>query len=257
MVDKQETASVCLVGGCGRIRTGSSRYCGTHVSRLRRHGDPNANFRRRRGICCIEGCLKPHRSHGLCAIHEARRLRHGNPTVKLGRKGDGRTMCAVDGCARPNKSYGLCAMHRARLVKWGNTTSKRCVCVRCGLTFTTVRGSQRFCKPRCALEHYRNQNRLRIRKYWHEYEARKRGSIAESFSSQDVFARDKWMCQLCHKPIRKSLRHPHRLSGSIDHIIPVSCGGSHSLDNVQAAHYSCNSKKNSKALGQMRLRLSA
>jgi len=40
-----------------------------------------------------------------------------------------------------------------------------------------------------------------------------------------------------------SLKAPHPLSMSIDHIIPLSRGGTHEPDNVQLAHFICNSIK--------------
>lgn len=35
---------------------------------------------------------------------------------------------------------------------------------------------------------------------------------------------------------------------TIDHIIPLSKGGTHTYNNVQLAHYICNSKKSDKIL---------
>lgn len=55
--------------------------------------------------------------------------------------------------------------------------------------------------------------------------------------------RDGWICQLCHRRISKRLRHPHPLSASLDHVIPLSRGGRHCASNVQAAHLGCNVSK--------------
>jgi 5-methylcytosine-specific restriction endonuclease McrA len=59
----------------------------------------------------------------------------------------------------------------------------------------------------------------------------------------EIFNRDGWVCGLCGKPIDKRHKFPDRLSATLDHIIPISRGGQHVPDNVQAAHYSCNSSK--------------
>jgi 5-methylcytosine-specific restriction endonuclease McrA len=48
---------------------------------------------------------------------------------------------------------------------------------------------------------------------------------------------------LCDLPIDRSLKHPHAMSPVIDHIKPLSKGGSHTYTNVQAAHMRCNSSK--------------
>lgn len=37
------------------------------------------------------------------------------------------------------------------------------------------------------------------------------------------------------------------MGASLDHIIPLSRGGHHTADNVQAAHLACNHRKGAKA----------
>ena len=51
-----------------------------------------------------------------------------------------------------------------------------------------------------------------------------------------VLARDGHVCGICGGEIEPS-------DVSIDHITPVSLGGSDDLDNLQPAHKSCNSRK--------------
>jgi 5-methylcytosine-specific restriction endonuclease McrA len=58
-----------------------------------------------------------------------------------------------------------------------------------------------------------------------------------------VFERDHWTCGICSMPVMPSLKWPHRECASIDHIVPLSKGGSHTYTNVQCAHYGCNSAK--------------
>ena len=55
------------------------------------------------------------------------------------------------------------------------------------------------------------------------------------------------ICQLCDEPIpdREFDKHDPEMP-SIDHIIPISRGGSHALDNLQLAHYFCNLSKHNK-----------
>lgn len=66
---------------------------------------------------------------------------------------------------------------------------------------------------------------------------------AEAFTSAEVHERDSWTCGLCRLPVDPGLAWPHPLSASVDHILPLSQGGSHTLANVQCAHLSCNSRK--------------
>lgn len=59
----------------------------------------------------------------------------------------------------------------------------------------------------------------------------------------EVFNRDEWRCGLCGGRINSELKHPHPLSASVDHVVPISRGGADIYSNVQAAHLICNLHK--------------
>lgn len=55
------------------------------------------------------------------------------------------------------------------------------------------------------------------------------------------------VCGICGKPVDKSLKYPHPMSATVDHIIPVSKRGDPvSIDNLQLAHRYCNRMKSDK-----------
>jgi len=58
-------------------------------------------------------------------------------------------------------------------------------------------------------------------------------------------------CAICGQPVDFSLKWPHPMSPTIDHIIPVIKGGHPSdIDNLQLAHFSCNRQKSSNIKGK-------
>jgi hypothetical protein len=66
---------------------------------------------------------------------------------------------------------------------------------------------------------------------------------SERYSPEEIFARDGWVCQICHDPVDPSLKFPDKRSACIDHIHPIIAGGNDLRSNVQCAHFGCNSKK--------------
>lgn len=65
-----------------------------------------------------------------------------------------------------------------------------------------------------------------------------------------VFERDKWICQLCFHKTNPTVKYPHPDSPTIDHIVPLSKGGSHTYANVVCVHAICNSTKKNRAITQ-------
>ena len=55
--------------------------------------------------------------------------------------------------------------------------------------------------------------------------------------------RTKPPCALCNEPIDYSLHYRNPMAYVVDHIIPIARGGEDHLDNIQAAHRSCNESK--------------
>lgn len=53
----------------------------------------------------------------------------------------------------------------------------------------------------------------------------------------------KLTCEICKKPINKRNK---KLKSSIDHIIPISKGGTEDFKNLRVAHRICNNKKGNK-----------
>jgi 5-methylcytosine-specific restriction endonuclease McrA len=80
-------------------------------------------------------------------------------------------------------------------------------------------------------------------KYWKE---RKEIWPKRSASrrSQATFRRDNWICQICYSQLDPNLVGKEvDEAPTIDHIIPLSKGGSNRRDNKQTACRKCNNEK--------------
>lgn len=73
--------------------------------------------------------------------------------------------------------------------------------------------------------------------------ARLAGVESEAFDSREIFERDGWLCGICELPVDAALRFPDPGSPSLDHVLPLSRGGSHTRANTQLAHLYCNNAK--------------
>jgi hypothetical protein len=71
-------------------------------------------------------------------------------------------------------------------------------------------------------------------------------SVDYVINENDVYEKYNWTCAICGEKIDPDIKWPSPQSKSIDHIIPVSKGGSHTFNNLQLAHLGCNSTKGAK-----------
>lgn len=140
------------------------------------------------------------------------------------------------------------------------------LCAECGATPISRRNAL-TCSAECSklrskrvVQEYRASERGRetyrkIKRRSDQYRKRKlRADRVDRFDDEEIFERDRWVCQLCGKRARRGAKAPHPMAPTIDHIIPLSRGGEHSKANVQCAHLQCNARKNVTACGsQLRL----
>lgn len=59
----------------------------------------------------------------------------------------------------------------------------------------------------------------------------------------EAVKRDGWICGLCRHSITPGLAADNLWRLSLDHRIAQAAGGAHQLDNVQPAHFICNSER--------------
>lgn len=97
---------------------------------------------------------------------------------------------------------------------------------------------------------YKELHREAYRDHQHKRQALKYQTQSEPINEKVVYLRDGWICQHCKKRVDKRLKHPNPMCASLDHIIPLTKGGSHTYDNVQLAHLQCNVNKHTNILPQ-------
>lgn len=75
----------------------------------------------------------------------------------------------------------------------------------------------------------------------------------EPYTLADIADRDQWKCGLCQRKVLADKVVPHPKAPTIDHILPIACGGDDTRANVQLAHFICNARKSDRGTDQLRL----
>lgn len=124
-------------------------------------------------------------------------------------------------------------------------------CRRCGDPFAARNGrTPAYCSFRCARLAAKDARRTKV------------GDISRP-RRYAIFERDDWQCKLCGRLTKKDQwqnwdgRTYMPDAPTIDHILPVSKGGTNDEANLQTAHWSCNSAKSDGVLKPEQLRLLA
>lgn len=120
------------------------------------------------------------------------------------------------------------------------------VCRECGKHYTDNIRNSAGCSDRCK-RRYKN----RVDEINRRNRLRKNGKIDWDISVERLIKRDKGICHICNNKVDKNdytIDDNHYfIAGnnypSIDHVIPVSKGGTHTWDNVKLAHRICNTEK--------------
>lgn len=116
------------------------------------------------------------------------------------------------------------------------------LCRECGQRVEPEYGDKRtvFCSSQCSK---RYTNRLFRKECKEKRKMLIREAYVEPVSLPNVFRRDKGICQICGLPVPMDTSPENMWGATVDHIVPLSIGGEHSMRNCQLSHRLCNSIK--------------
>lgn len=200
------------------MRTSACDICGKPVTSGRR------GRLRRTHPACRGPIPLPHRGPHLCSICAE--------PVESGRRGPIR------------RTHTDCRYARYRAgTPWRRTPQRTTVsCRECSSTFVEERhwARRKFCSNRCGQTFGGRQRQIVARGV----------PFDRAYGLAEVAIRWGWCCAICGWVVDPSLRFPHMSSGQVDHIVPVTLGGHHVLDNLQLAHRLCNQVKSARSDGE-------
>lgn len=154
-------------------------------------------------------------------------------------KACGKEMLAVDRKGRKRKFCCSECRHSYR------TTV---ACVDCGTKVLSNNDSGKLCN-RCQRRRSKKNHPGKIRKRCNKFGV----PFDPQVKPVEVFKRDGYKCQECGRKTTTKVSGTHNRRATVDHIVPLSKGGSHEWNNVQCLCMRCNVRKSNKYVGQRRM----
>lgn len=149
----------------------------------------------------------------------------------------GRVVC--DGCKKKVDEAIRILSAGTEILK-GYRIKERHVCEACGMVYYSSSKESKYCSESC-------RKRAKGRNHSYRKRARKYGGLYDpSVTREKIIERDGMVCQICGKkcdPEDKRWGSFGPDYPTLDHIIPLAKGGTHTWDNCQCACAMCNSEK--------------
>lgn len=233
--------AVCKVDKC-KNPVNARGYCTRHYHRFMKYGDTSVvKSKKVLGTCKVNGCNRGIDSLGYCSKHYQRFTRHGATSSNvLGRNMDHDGKCSVEGCDGEYHAKGFCSKHYTRYFRYGSPYVKRASPNFVAITCKKKNCNEKhFGKGYCKYHYYRsdyhkqNSQRRRAAKArapFNDFEDRFIPDIERYFNN---------CCAYCGI----ELKDYH-----LEHVTPLSRGGSHSKSNIVISCPSCNLSKGTNTL---------
>jgi 5-methylcytosine-specific restriction endonuclease McrA len=89
-----------------------------------------------------------------------------------------------------------------------------------------------------------------VKKGYYSRSRRRAMRRGEQINHTEVFDKFGWVCHLCGQLISRYAGPEDWMRVTLDHVIPLSRGGTHTYDNVRPAHWRCNMDKGDSLPGE-------
>lgn len=119
-------------------------------------------------------------------------------------------------------------------------------CRICGQSFVSSGGldwASLSCNEKCDQQWQAEKKRYYRSRYQVARRARIKTTQVEHIYRGRIYARDEHSCYLCGEQLNMDAQAPEPKAPTIDHVVPLARGGSHTYDNLRAACFECNSRK--------------
>lgn len=192
-----------------------------------------------RGLC--RRCTKRAQRAGIVDQFTAppRLCGHCGESFLTGGKNGKHAYCSLE-CQRAGVSARRIEKRKAELTR---------PCAVCGEAIShTRRFDAVVCSEACRRAAWYRANPDKVKDANHRRRAVMRGSDAETLDFAALWERDGGKCWICGEGVDPTLSHPDPGSKSWDHVVPISAGGGHTMQNVALSHLRCNLSKHVKVL---------
>lgn len=225
----------CSVDGCDGLAgvPGTARgYCSRHYARFMRTGDPLVMLSdlkpKQPDECSVDGCDFPRWARGWCTTHYQRWRATGDVGGPERKTAPAVGTCSVGGCRRPVKTKSLCSRHYQRKLRHGHPEGGGPYVGQHGTCLALGCDREHYAKGLCH-GHWSAVGRIRQREDRIGVSVPGRMTAEQMVARVSYYANRCWMCG--------------GAADQIDHVKPLSKGGSHWPANIRPACAECNAHK--------------
>lgn len=262
---------ICSVEDCGKTtKSGKQEHCRLHYDRLRLTGTTDPRPKHTPKPCSVDGCGRKAIAKTYCTMHYQRHLLHGDPLytapVEVVDLPDGTRVCT--GCSerKPIEDYYKHPTEHGGRQRRCKECTKRAVMDRYAQDIDASRATYRA-RYRANIDHVREQDRQRYERdkpkrlalaKEHAYKRRSRiasGQRDRGITDTALRERDGDKCCYCNKTMCFKIIEGHKFNpdrATIEHVKPLSQGGTHTWDNTTLCCWECNVRRATRDVDEYR-----